>query len=140
MPSQIRPGDLDLVEPGDDAGVGWEPPPPLTGRTRSKQPSKYLEVIARASRGADAGTRPEQIGDEKVQVGPWAYYPTDRKPVVGYEARRLLLDTFGSDTSYHKENGFYYEVLLREKVEVPSSSGSSTRTKGVLWVRRVVTK
>ena len=139
MPSQIRPEDLDLVEPSD-GDVSFAAPP-RQRRGRTTKPSKYLAVVARASKGAEDGTRPEQLEDVEVQVGPWAHHPADHKPVVGYEARKLLLNAFGPGTDYHAENGFYFEVLLSETVRVPSkSTGDSSRAKGVLWVRKVITE
>lgn len=123
------------TRPEENPPVTWEAPPPLPPRKGTKRPSKYLDVIRWAMEGfGRKGIMAETIGDEQVQVGPWARYPSDRKPIVGYEVLKGLNDAFGPESDYRTEEGHYFEILLREKEEMPTSS----RKRGVLWVRKVV--
>jgi hypothetical protein len=137
---RIRAEDLAEVTVAEIPEATTRQAPASKRRGRGKRPSKYLIAIAQAKAIAEKkGMNPETIDGTKVQVGDYALYPPDGQPTVGYEARKGLADEFGSGSAFHKEKGFYYEVLLRDVERKPSvSTGKSKRGKGVLYVRQVV--
>lgn len=146
MPAHIRSDGLDQITPddlkGEDIAIGWEDPPPPVKRGRGAQPSKWVRFIALAESAAAVhrGTKSEEIGGRQFKVGPWLHYPKDREPVVGAQVRTELAAKFGIGSDYHRDNDddAYFEVLLRDTIAVRSSTGKSTNTKGVLYVRKVI--